>query len=658
MNMQIKKGALLAGFAVILAACGGTTSSVASSTASSAGSSTTTSAGSSTTTSVVTSSASSTFETSNNVILYTRDTTSGTRDGFMGGIGFSPAAKDDNLLTEGYIIADNTAILTAMGGSDKYGIGYVSLSSVNNTVKPLSFNGVLASEDTVLDNTYGLKRPFNWMVRNPGDFPSESVEDIVEAFVAFMGTIEGGEAIAGAGAVALDSTTRWDTIDDQYPVCAQDNTAVTVRFGGSDSIEKVAKAVTASFRPRCGNFVAEHEHTGSGDAYKRTVGAQKDEAVGKDVAFASRNFTAAELEVNGTALLEAQYGQLAWDAIVAIVHLDNPLSNVNGDILKRMYEKASPFPIRTWADALAAETSLATFNRSNKVILYTRDTTSGTRDGFMGGIGFSPAAKDDNLLTEGYIIADNTAILTAMGGSDKYGIGYVSLSSVNNTVKPLSFNGVLASEDTVLDNTYGLKRPFNWMVRNPGDFPSESVEDIVEAFVAFMGTIEGGEAIAGAGAVALDSTTRWDTIDDQYPVCAQDNTAVTVRFGGSDSIEKVAKAVTASFRPRCGNFVAEHEHTGSGDAYKRTVGAQKDEAVGKDVAFASRNFTAAELEVNGTALLEAQYGQLAWDAIVAIVHLDNPLSNVNGDILKRMYEKASTSGIRTWADALAAEAAL
>ena len=46
------------------------------------------------------------------------------------------------------------------------------------------------------------------------------------------------------------------------------------------------------------------------------------------------------------------------DAIVAIVHKNNPLSNVNADLLKRMYEKAAANPIRTWQDALDAEAAL------------------------------------------------------------------------------------------------------------------------------------------------------------------------------------------------------------------------------------------------------------------------------------------------------------
>ena len=340
MNMQIKKVTLMSTLAVVLAACGTTVSSSVASEESST-------------------SVAPTFNQASNIVAYTRDTSSGTRDGFMGGIGFSTAAKNDALLTDGFVIADNTAILTAMGGSDKYGIGYVSLSSVNDTIKPLTFNDVEASEDTVLDNTYGLKRPFNWMLRADGDFPSEKVEDISQAFVAFLGTIEGGETIAGAGAVALESTTRWDDIAANYPVCAQNNSATTVRLGGSDSIEKVAKALTLSFKTRCGNFVPEHEHTGSSDAWKRTNDpAIKDTSVGKDIGFASRPFTVAEKEVAGVALPLDVYGQLAWDAIVAIVHLDNPLVNVNADLLKRIYEKASSSPIRTWAEALTAEAAI------------------------------------------------------------------------------------------------------------------------------------------------------------------------------------------------------------------------------------------------------------------------------------------------------------
>lgn len=285
------------------------------------------------------------------------------------------------------------------------------------------------------------------------------------------------------------------------------------------------------------------------------------------------------------------------------------------------------------------------FNTDSNITVYTRDTTSGTRAGFMGGIGFDEAESSDSVLVQGFVIKDNTGIMTSMQ-TDEFGIGYVSLSSLTDEIKGLSFNGVEPTEANVINNTYDLKRPFNWMIRAEGDYPSQRVEDIVEAFIAFLETTDAADIINNAGAVALPATDTWDDIKANYPITDQDNSGVTVRFGGSDSIQKVAEALTQAFSAKAGNFVADHDHTGSGDAYKRVVGDQKDESVGKDVGFASRPFKDSELEVGGVALPEAQYGQLAWDAIVAIVHVGNPINNVTADDLKKIYEGTYTK----WSD--------
>lgn len=290
---------------------------------------------------------------------------------------------------------------------------------------------------------------------------------------------------------------------------------------------------------------------------------------------------------------------------------------------------------------LASCTSPSQFEKSSKITVYTRDTTSGTRDGFMNGIGFKEASKSDDILVEGYVIKDNTAILNAMQ-IDEYGIGYVSLSSVNEKVKGLFFEGVEPTEANVMNNTYALKRPFMWMVRADGDYPSLEVEQLVKAFVAFLGTTDAQDIINNAGAIGLETNVTWDSIKANYPITHQDNKNITVRFGGSDSIQKVAEALTQAFTAKAGNFVAEHDHTGSGDGWKRTNGDTKDQTVGKDVGFSSRPFTQTELaNVNSS-----QTGQLAWDAIVAIVHLNNPISNMTADTLKKIYDGT----YQTWQD--------
>ncbi len=281
------------------------------------------------------------FDTSKNITVYSRDTSSGTRAGFMEGIGFGEAAEDDSLLVDGFVIKDNTGILTSMA-TDEYGIGYISLASLDSTVKGLLFEGVEPIIENVINNTYGLKRPFNYVIREDGDFGSIEEEQISKAFIAFLGTIDGSDIISDKGAVSLDSTQLWDDIKGNHSICTADNSAITIKFGGSDSIEKIAKALTEAFAPKCGDFVPEHDHTGSSDGFKRTQGSEKDGNNAKHIGFASRPFKDAEFGANDT------QGQLAWDAIVAIVHLDNDLVSVTAIDLKNIYSGE----FATWEDAI------------------------------------------------------------------------------------------------------------------------------------------------------------------------------------------------------------------------------------------------------------------------------------------------------------------
>ncbi len=283
----------------------------------------------------------------------------------------------------------------------------------------------------------------------------------------------------------------------------------------------------------------------------------------------------------------------------------------------------------------------AGWDASSNITVYTRDTSSGTRAGFMGGIGFDDAAEDDSVLVDGFVIKDNTGILNSVT-TDEYGIGYISLATLNDDVKGLQFDGVEPNVQNVVNNTYGLKRPFNYVTRAMDDYESDTEKNIVLAFVAFMETTDGADIITNEGAVPLDSKETWDSIAAEHDVCNQDNSDVVIRFGGSDSIQKIAEALSASFAPKCGDFVPEHDHTGSSDGFKRTQGSEKDGDNYKHIGFASRPFKDSENGADGT------QGQLAWDAIVAIVNLNNELDSVTAEDLKNIY----SGEITTWDELL------
>ncbi|QWB95906.1 substrate-binding domain-containing protein [Mycoplasmatota bacterium] len=461
-----------------------------------------------------------------------------------------------------------------------------------------------------------------------GDLADE-YQALSEAFVAYMGSSEGLATIKAAGGIVdVTSGQPWADIKGNYPIVDEDNSALTVKFGGSDSVEKIATALTADFAPKAGDFTPEHNHTGSSNAYKGLNGANSavDDALSIMVGFASREFKDSE-PANTT-------GVVAVDAIVAITNLENPVTNLSASDLKDIYSGE----VTTWESFVERQ------DFDEDISVYTRDTSSGTRAGFMGKIGFDEAEADDSVLVDGFIIAGNSEIIAAVQ-QDEFAIGYVSLSTLDSSLfKGLSFEGVEPTEETVLSGDYLLARKFNYMLRDDysvyGDLADE-YQALSEAFVAYMGSSEGLATIKAAGGIVdVTSGTPWATVKVDHPIVDQDNSALTLKFGGSDSVEKIATALSADFAPKAGDFTPEHNHTGSSNAYKGLNGANSavDDALSIMVGFASREFKDSE-PANTT-------GVVAVDAIVAIVNLNNPYTNMTASALKRIYGGQVTS----WSD--------
>ncbi len=275
------------------------------------------------------------------------------------------------------------------------------------------------------------------------------------------------------------------------------------------------------------------------------------------------------------------------------------------------------------------------FDSSKKITAYTRDTTSGTRDGFFTKIGMSAQKAKNEGLVSGYVEVSSNGDMVNRIKEDEYGIGYISLSSLeSSTLTGLKYEGVEPSEENVLNGTYGLTRNFNYIIRN--DYASDSkAGKIVEAFVAYLSTSTAKAIIkANDGILTLSTSDKsWDDIKANYPITKENNSDVTIVFGGSTSVEKIAKKLTASFTTLCGNFVAEHNHTGSGDAFKHTQGAEKDSATGKlDVGFLSRELEDTEVAASNTS------GKICTDAIVAVVNPKNPYKETTSSALSSIYK--------------------
>ncbi len=275
----------------------------------------------------------------------------------------------------------------------------------------------------------------------------------------------------------------------------------------------------------------------------------------------------------------------------------------------------------------------STFDLSKKIQVYTRDTTSGTRDGFFTKIGFSDAISDNSKLASGYVeVASNGDMMTSIK-QDEYGIGYISLATLSSSgLTGLTYEGVQPSEDNVLNESYKLTRNFNYVTRST--YSSDTVKNIVEAFLAFLTTKDAKVTIQDKDGIVeiKDDDPTWDSIKDNYAVTKIDNSAITIKFGGSTSVEKIAKALTSEFSTKCGNFKPEHNHTGSGDAFKRTQGSEKDSSNYLDIGFLSRELKSSENAPKETT------GKICTDAIVAVVNSKNTYTSTVSADLKSIFD--------------------
>ena len=256
---------------------------------------------------------------------------------------------------------------------------------------------------------------------------------------------------------------------------------------------------------------------------------------------------------------------------------------------------------------------------SGDIKVYTRDSSSGTREAFEKGVDF------EGSLTKNAIEVSSNDDMAAKVGADKNGIGYTSLSTdfEKNGVSALQYEGVTASSESVLDGSYKLQRPFMYVTRAAGDYGSDDKEQLVQAFLDFMQNSTEGMAIVkkNGGEVDESKAKPWDELSKKYEaVLGKDNSAITITTCGSTSVEKTVKASLEAFSPMAGNFKFTMNQSGSGDAVPRVLGKEKDGPNKVDIGFASRAFKEDGSEDISKAM---ESGQYCIDAVVAVVNKEN-----------------------------------
>ena len=247
-----------------------------------------------------------------------------------------------------------------------------------------------------------------------------------------------------------------------------------------------------------------------------------------------------------------------------------------------------------------------------------REDGSGTRGAFIELFGIEEKDKDGNKVdktTSSVQITNSTSVMMTTVAENKAAIGYISLGSLNDTVKAVKIDGAEASVDNVKNGSYKIVRPFNIVTKDKLNKQAQDFEN-------YIMSADGQKIIQDNGYIKAD---------EKAPAYKSNGAKGKVVVGGSSSVtpvmEKLKEAYTAV------NSGAEIEIQESDS----TTGMTDAAAGTSDIGMASRELKDSETEQGLTATT------IAMDGIAVVVNLDNPTANLTSDQVKGVYVGDVTS---------------
>lgn len=242
----------------------------------------------------------------------------------------------------------------------------------------------------------------------------------------------------------------------------------------------------------------------------------------------------------------------------------------------------------------------------NPISVVTREDGSGTRDAFVELFGIEDADGNDAITQSAEISNSTSVVMTTVAGNPD-AIGYISLGSLDNTVKALEIDGVAATVENINNGTYKVYRPFNIATK-------EGLSETAQDFVNFIMS-EQGQAIVAEDYISVENSGSY----------TPSGKTGTVTVSGSSSVTPVMQVLKEEYEALNPDVTIELQQSDS------TTGVNDAIAGTSDIGMASRALKDSELEqgVVGTVI--------ANDGIAVIVNNENTVTGLTSEQVKGIY---------------------
>ncbi len=260
------------------------------------------------------------------------------------------------------------------------------------------------------------------------------------------------------------------------------------------------------------------------------------------------------------------------------------------------------------------------FDKAREINVLTREDGSGTRGAFIELFGIeqkNEAGDKIDYTADTAAVTNSTSVMMTTVTGDLYSIGYISLGSVNDTVKAVQIDGCEATVENIKDGTYKISRPFNIATR-------DGLSDTAQDFIDFIMSADGQGVIEANGYISASDAESYNGKMDSGKIV----------IAGSSSVTPVMEKLKEAYLEKNPGVAIEIQQsdssTGMSDAIDGTC----------DIGMASRELKDSEKGKGLTSTV------IAMDGITVIVNNDCPINSLTSEQVNDIF----TGNAATWSE--------
>lgn len=256
------------------------------------------------------------------------------------------------------------------------------------------------------------------------------------------------------------------------------------------------------------------------------------------------------------------------------------------------------------------------FDALKEISVISREDGSGTRGAFIELFGIeqkNDAGEKVDYTTDSAAVTNSTAVMMQSVAGDLYSIGYISLGSLNNTVKAVKVDGAAATVDNIKNDTYKIARPFNIVIK---DNISEEAQDFIDFIMSADGQaiIEDNNYISVSDAEAYSGSMK----------------SGKIVVSGSSSVSPVMEKLKEGYLKVNPNVTIEIQQSDSSTGVSNTIDGTC------DIGMASRELKDSETEKGVSSMV------IAMDGIAVIINNENEIENLTSEQIKDIFTGNAT----------------